>query len=176
MTYRCFTILGSLAISAFLTSSACNIHDNTINIPNATINATTDVDVSNVMPGQDVSVTATVQNVFLVEPTATPPAEHAADASHFQVYLDDTNGTPLLVTAQTTFTVTIPPETKEGNRKLICRVHKHDGAPTSTKFEISITVKVTGTTTDANVTVEVDANTSTGADANPQDASAAEGG
>jgi hypothetical protein len=25
----------------------------------------------------------------------------------------------------------------------VCRVHKHDGTPTDTKFEINITVKVT---------------------------------
>jgi len=158
---------------------ACNIHDNTatVNIPNATINATTDVDVNNVMPEQQVAVSVDVKNVFLIEPSATPPPEHIADAGHIQVYIDDTTTPPVLVTAQTNFNVTIPKETKEGHHKIICRVHKHDGMPTSTTFELSITVKATVTTTtnDGSTTTTVDASVGieVGVSTGPADASAA---
>jgi len=158
---------------------ACNVHDNTatINIPNATINATTDVDVNNVMPEQQVAVSVDVKNVFLVEPSATPPPEHFDDAGHIQVYMDDTTTPPILITAQTNFNVTIPKETKEGHHKIICRVHKHDGTPTSTTFELSITVKatVTTTTSDGSTTTTVDASVGVevGVTTGPADASAA---
>ena len=133
--------------------SACtataNIHDNTINIPDAMVNFTTDADVSNVMPEQTIPIVVMVQNVYLVEPSATPPAEHVADAGHVQIYLDDVTTPPLVVTAQVNVNVTIPAQTPAGNHKLICRVHHHDGTPTDTKFEVSITVKVTVGTVDS---------------------------
>ena len=133
--------------------SACtataNIHDNTINIPDATVNFTTDADVSNVMPEQMIQIVVAVQNVYLVEPSATPPAEHVADAGHLQIYLDDVATPPLVVTAQVNVNVTIPAQTPAGNHKLICRVNHHDGTPTDTKFEVSITVKVTTGTVDS---------------------------
>ena len=134
--------------------AACsaNIHDNTFtaNIPNATVNLTTDADVDNVMPDQMVPLVVTVQNVYLVEPSVTPPPEHVADAGHVQIYLDDVATPPLVVTAQVAVAVTIPTHTPAGPHKLVCRVHKHDGTPTSTKFEINITVKVTVGTVDSD--------------------------
>jgi hypothetical protein len=120
-----------------------DIHDNTVTIPNATVNFTTAADVNNVMPDQTVPVAVTVQNVYLVDPAETPPAEHVADAGHLQIYLDDVSTPPLIITAQVNVDVKIPAQTKAGGHKLICRVHKHDGTATSTKVEISITVKVT---------------------------------
>ena len=126
--------------------------------------ASPDVDVQNIAPAEQVPVTVTLNDkVFLVEPTAVPPAGHETDAGHIQVYMDDTSKPPILVTAVATFNVTIPADTKAGNHKLICRVHKHEtNAPTNIVAEISIVVKVTGTPGDASVTVEFDANTSTG--------------
>jgi hypothetical protein len=130
---------------------ACNVHDNTINatanIPNATLTLTANADVDNVMPSQPLPVTANVQNVFLVEPGATPPPEHAMDAGHLEFHIDDETTPPVLVTAQTMVEVPIPAETKPGKHKIICRVHKHDGEPTDTKFELEITVKVSVTVT-----------------------------
>jgi hypothetical protein len=160
------TILASaslLALAAGLT--ACNVHDNTLNatanIPNATLNVTPDADVQSVMPAQSVPLTVTVQNVTLVEPSATPPAGHESDAGDLEFHLDDESTPPLLVTAQTMVEVPIPPDTKAGPHKIICRVHKHDGTPTDTMFEVDITVKVSvssngdgGVTVDATVTVE----------------------
>ena len=129
---------------------ACNVHDNTLNataiIPNATLNLTADTDVNNVMPSQSVPMTVTVTNVTLVEPTATPPAGHEMDAGHFEFHIDDETTTAVLVTAQTQVQVPIPAATKGGPHKVICRLHKHDGTPTVTKFEIDITVKVSVTT------------------------------
>lgn len=128
---------------------ACNVHDNTINatanIPNATLSVTADTDVNNVMPSQSVPMTVTVTNVTLVEPTATPPAGHEMDAGHFEFHIDDETTSPVLVTAQTQVQVPIPPDTKAGPHKIICRLHKHDGEPTGTTFEVDITVKVSVT-------------------------------
>jgi hypothetical protein len=130
---------------------ACNVHDNTINatanIPNATLNVTADTDVNTVMPSQSVPMTVMVTNVTLVEPTATPPAGHEMDAGHIEFHLDDENTPPLLVTAQTQVQVPIPADTKPGPHKIMCRVHKHDGEPTTTRFEVDITVKVSVTVT-----------------------------
>jgi hypothetical protein len=140
-----------------LAAVACtaNIHDNTItaNIPNAMVNFTTDADVNNVMPDQTIPIVVAVQNVYLIDPSMTPPPEHVMDAGHLQIYLDDVAMPPLLVTAQVNVSVTVPTHTPAGPHKLICRVHKHDGTPTDTKFEINITVHVTVGTSDAGTVV-----------------------
>ena len=142
---------GLLALAAG--SLACNIHDNTLNatavIPNATLNVRADTDVNNVMPSQPVPVTVAVTNVFLVDPSATPPPEHEMDAGHLEFHLDDETTPPLLVTAQTEVQVPIPAETKAGPHKIICRLHKHDGTPTVTEFEVDITIKVSVTASGA---------------------------
>jgi hypothetical protein len=141
--------VGLLALAAV--PFACDVHDNTINatanIPNATLTVTADTDVNTIMPSQSVPMTVTVTNVTLVEPTATPPAGHEDDAGHLEFHLDDETTPPLLVTAQTQVQVPIPADTKAGPHKIICRLHKHDGEATTTKFEVDITVKVTVTTT-----------------------------
>lgn len=162
----------ALPMTAAFTTSACsaNIHDNVINIPNATINATadTDVDVNNVMPDQTVPVTMNVQNVYLIAPEMTPPPEHMMDAGHIRIYMDSTSTPPILITAEAHVNMKIPPETKAGKHKLICRVHRHDGQPTSTKAEVDIDVKVGvsiggdgATTTPDGGTSSADANAAT---------------
>jgi hypothetical protein len=141
-----------------LALAACNIHDNTFtaNIPDATLNVTADADVQNVEPMQSVPMTVEVHNVYLVEPAATPPPEHVEDAGHLEFHLDDESTPPLLVTAQTNVSVTIPANTSPGHHKVICRVHKHDGRPTDTKFDLDINVKVSATASaDGGVSVEV---------------------
>jgi hypothetical protein len=138
-----------LALAAGLV--ACNVHDNTINatanIPNAMLTLTTTADVDNVMPSQPLPVTANVQNVYLIEPSATPPPEHEMDAGHLEYHIDDETMPAVLVTAQTSVEVPIPAETTPGKHKVICRLHKHDGEPTDTKFELEINVKVSVTVT-----------------------------
>ena len=148
MTRIMLLCTGLVALGASLV--ACNVHDNTINatatIPNATLNVTADTDVNNITPSQSVPMTVTVQNVFLVEPTAMVPPDHEMDAGHLEFHLDDETTPPLLVTAQTQVQVPIPADTGAGPHKIICRVHKHDGEATDVKFEVSITVKVSLTT------------------------------
>ncbi len=158
-----------LAVTGSFLVLACSadFHDNVVNIPNATVNATANVDADNVMPEQTVPVALTVTNVYLVEPTATPPAEHVLDAGHVRIYLDDVTTPPLVVTAQVNVDVKIPPQTKAGKHKLICRVHKHDGTATSTKVEVEINVKVTigtgtGGTTGSGGAVGTGGSTATG--------------
>ena len=43
--------------------------------------------------------------------------------------------------------VTIPAGTPPGPHKLRCRVHKHDGTPTTSVTDVSITVVASGGTT-----------------------------
>jgi uncharacterized membrane protein YgcG len=142
---------GLLALAAV--PFACDVHDNTINatanIPHATLNVTADTDVDTVMPSQSVPMTVMVTNVTLVEPTATPPAGHEMDAGHLEFHLDDESTPPLLVTAETQVQVPIPADAKAGHHKIMCRLHKHDGEPTVTMFEVDITVKVSVTETGA---------------------------
>ena len=156
--------VGLLALAAV--PFACNVHDNTINatanIPNATLNVTADTDVNTIMPSQAVPMTVMVTNVTLVEPTATPPAGHEDDAGHHEFHLDDETTAPLLVTAQTQVQVPIPADTKPGSHKIMCRVHKHDGEPTTTRFEVEITVKVSVTVTGAGGTTGTGAGGGTG--------------
>jgi hypothetical protein len=71
------------------------------------------------------------------------------DAGHLEFHMDDETTPPLLVTAETEVQVPVPAETKAGPHKIICRLHKHDGTPTTTVFEVQITVKVSVTTTGA---------------------------
>jgi hypothetical protein len=132
------------ALALCVGSAACtaNIHDNTVSIPNANVSFKTDVDANTITPGEAVPLTMTASGVFLVDPAATPPAEHVADAGHFQIYLDNHDSDPLLITAQLQASVTIPPATPPGGHKLICEVFKHDGTPTTTSFEVNITVTV----------------------------------
>ena len=146
MNPRHFIVFGSMAwigLAVAGCTANTNIHDNNVIIPNATVNFTTSVDVNNVTPDETIPIAVNVQNVYLVDPDVTPPAEHVADAGHLQIYLDDVSTPPLVVTAQVNVDVKIPAQTKAGAHKLICRVHKHDKTPTDTKFEINITVKVT---------------------------------
>jgi hypothetical protein len=138
-----------------ITSAGCNadihdntadVHDNTANIDDAQVEMSTDADPDNVQPGQTVPVTVVAQDVFLISPSATPPSDQTAVAGHLQVYFDDMSTTPLLVTAEKSFSVTIPADAPMGDHKLICRVHKHDGTPTQATFEldIKVTAKVSG--------------------------------
>jgi hypothetical protein len=142
-------ILGAVGFAGV--GCRADIHDNTVNI-NASITAMTDIDTNNVKPGQSIPISVTVSNVFLIEPSQTPPPEHAADAGHIEVFLDDDTTPPLLVTAQVMFSVTVQASTPPGHHKLICRVHKHDGTPTTTRFELNFTVVATvGGTPDSGV-------------------------
>jgi len=152
--------------------TACNVHDNTITIPNATINATADANATAVAPAQQVTVTVTTANLYLIAPDATPPPEHVNDAAQINVYLDSTDTPPLLVTAEAMFNVTIPSTCPAGPHKLICRVHKHDGTPdgtpTSTEQTVDITVTASvGADGGVDVTTSVDANVTTGAGGAP---------
>lgn len=145
-----FNLLPRLALVGLLSAGAvplvaCNGSlDAEIDI-NARINVTTSIDVENVQQGSAVPMTVQVTNVTLVEPSATPPP-NASNPGHLRVYLDDTDETQLLITAQTSFSVNVPAATPPGRHKLICRVHRHDGTPTSTTFELNINVRAMVTT------------------------------
>ena len=157
-TERSNTVSMMALMGLAVASCSANIHDNTIDIRDAKVSLNTNVDANNVAPGQVIPIMLTVEKIYLIDPAMTPPPEHVEDAGHVQVYLDDTSKPPILITAEVNISVTIPPETKAGNHRLICRLHKHDGTPTTTQTEIAIVVKVTVTNGDAGVIVTTDAN------------------
>ncbi len=114
----------------------------TINLKDPQVNITSNANLSSVQPSEQVPVTASAQNVYLCDPSVMPPPADASTAGYFQVYFDDFNGQPILITAQTTFTVTIPANASAGPHKVLCRIHKHDGTPTTAVTELDITVTV----------------------------------
>lgn len=133
-----------LTASACLTLAACSSNSAVPSPGTAMVSVTVgqDFDPTEIMPGQTVPIVATVKNVYLVAPDTTPPAAHVADAGYLQVYLDDdSTGSPMLVTAQTSFDVTIPEETTIGSHQVLCRIYKHDGTPTTAEATVGITVK-----------------------------------
>lgn len=137
-----FAVVGS-ACTADVHDNTLDVHDNNANIDDAKVEFETDTDVNNVQPSQTVHVVVVAEDVFLVEPSATPPADRVNVAGHFQFYFDNMSSEPILVTAQKSVDVTIPAGATPGAHKLICRVHKHDGTPTTATFEIEVTVKAT---------------------------------
>jgi plastocyanin len=135
-------LLVSVACTADIHDNTADVHDNTVNIDDAKVEFTTDADVDNVKAGQPLAIAIIAENVFLVEPGAEPPAGNVKTAGHFQIYFDDFAAAPLVITAQKSVTVTMPATTPPGQHKVICRIHKHDGTPTTATFEIKITITV----------------------------------
>lgn len=138
-------VVGALVSSGALTGCTANVHDNTVSIPNASVQMSTSADTSHVHQGEMMPVQVMVSNVYLVDPGAMVPPDHTDDAGQLAFFIDDDNGSPILVTAQVNVSVTIPQGESEGSHKLICRVQKHDGTPTDTTFSLNFTV-VAGTT------------------------------
>jgi plastocyanin len=136
-------LIAAAACTACVTSAGCRaeIGDINVNIKDPHVTFDTDVDVDNVMQGDTVPIHVEVENVYLVDPNADPPPEHEDDAGHLQIYLDNFDSDPLLITANVEVNVTIPIDTPPGEHTIKCRVHKHDGTPTSAVFELKITVK-----------------------------------
>ena len=139
-------LVGALVGVTPLVACTADIHDNqvegTINLDDINVDMTTDIDVDNVQQGTSMPVNVSVPDtVYLVEPSATVPAEKTEVAAHFQVYIDNVDDPPVSVTASTHIEVKIGDNVPEGDHKLICRLHKHDGTPTESKFELSFKVK-----------------------------------
>jgi hypothetical protein len=138
-------VVGGTACTADIHDNTLDVHDNNANIDDAKVEFETDTDVNSVQASQSIPVVIVAEDVFLVEPTDTPPPDRVNVAGHFQFYFDNMSSEPILVTAQKSVTVSIPAMAAPGPHKLICRVHKHDGTPTQATFEIDVTVKATVT-------------------------------
>ena len=139
-----FRAIFALSIATCCVATAgCHVDELNVNVDDAKINADvdTDVDVNNVRQGDTIPIHMNVENVYLVDPSQDPPADHVKDAGHIQIYLDDFDSDPLLVTAQVDVQVKISESVEPGDHTLKCRVHKHDGSATNAVFEIKIVVK-----------------------------------
>ena len=146
-------LLAALGLLAAAPACTANVHDNTINITDPKVSFDTGVNNGDVKPDQDLPMTVTATNVYLVDPKATPPADHVSDAGHLQFYFDSVDSAPIMITAQVKVTVRVPTAATKGPHKMICRIHKHDGTPTAAIFEVNITVNVTIGATDAGTPV-----------------------
>jgi hypothetical protein len=133
--------MGALFAACAASAGCSGTFNTTVNI-NATIGVTTTVDRDHVQAGTSVPCDIDVMGAYLVEPSATPPPEHVNDAVHVQIYLDDFDSAPLVITASTHVDVTIPAGTHEGPHHLRCRLHKHDGTPTNVEVMVDVTVTV----------------------------------
>src|SRR5579872_4725063 len=130
----------ALAASAPFVACSADIHGNAVTVnATATVTITSSVDLKNVQPGEAMPVHVAVSNVTLVDPNASPPAT-VTDAAYLAFYLDTTDSAPILLTAQVDVTVTIPSTEPDGDHKLFCRVHKHDGTPTTSVSELDFTI------------------------------------
>ena len=138
--------VGLSGCTADVHDNTMDVHDNTANIDDAKVEFETSQDMENVNAGQMVHVTLKAEDVFLIDPSETPPPDRVQVAGHFEFFLDSTSGTSLLVTAEESVDVVIPPTTPAGDHKLICRIDKHDGTPTEATFEMDLTVKASITT------------------------------
>ena len=124
-----------------LGACTADVHDNTANINDAKVKIETTADTDNVTAGSTLHVEVTAEDVYLIEPSMTPPSDRLAVAGHFEFFIDSMSATSVMVTAEESVDVLIPPTTPAGGHKLLCRVDKHDGTPTAATSEIAFTVK-----------------------------------
>jgi hypothetical protein len=134
-------IAGTTACSADVHDNTLDVHDNNANIDNAKVDIETTSDTSSVQAGSTMHVTVMAQDVFLIDPGSEPPADRVKVAGHLEFFIDDTSSTAIMVSAEESVDVVIPPTTPAGDHKLLCRVDKHDGTPTKATAEIDFTVK-----------------------------------
>jgi hypothetical protein len=97
-------------------------------------------DLNDVAPNSDLRVTAKTQNVYLVDPSVTPPPDKARVAGHLQFYVDDSSTPPVLVTSRLDVSIRISANLQRGKHQLIGRVHRHDGSPTKAAMAIAFNV------------------------------------
>jgi len=134
---------GVSGCTADIHDNTADVHDNNANIDDASVEIESTSDMDQVTAGQAVHLDLKAEDVFLVEPSATPPADSVKVAGHFEIFLDTTSSSALLVTAQESVDVTIPASTSMGDHKLLCRIDKHDGTATKATAEIAFTVVAT---------------------------------
>jgi hypothetical protein len=132
-----------LACTADIHDNTADIHDNEANIDEAEVDMSSDTDLDEVKPSQVVQVEVTAQDVFLIDPSETPPPDRVEVAGHFQFYFDSMSSEPILITAEKSVSVTLPATAAAGDHKLICRVHKHDGTPTQATVELDLKIVAT---------------------------------
>lgn len=131
---------GVSGCTADIHDNTADVHDNNANIEDASVELDSTSDMDNVTPGQTVHLTIKAEDVFLIDPGETPPSDRVKVAGHFEIFLDSTSSTALLVTAEESIDVTIPAGTSPGDHKLLCRVNKHDGTATQATSELKLTV------------------------------------
>ena len=133
-------LAGASGCTANVHDNTADIHDNNANIDDAEVSMESTSDMDNVQAGTTVHLDIEAQDVHLVDPSETPAATDVKVAGHFEIFLDTTSSTALLVTAEQSVDVMIPASTPAGKHKLLCQVDKHDGTATKATSELDLTV------------------------------------
>lgn len=89
-----------------------------------------------VQPEDEIRITVSVQGFAL--DGAKIGAESEPGSGHYHVYLGDTEGTPLLVSADVSAVVTVPADVTDGTHSLRIQLRNHDHSP----LELPVEVKV----------------------------------
>src|SRR6187402_183917 len=91
--------IAPIACTADIHDNTADVHDNNANIDDAAVEVDTDDDMEAVTPSQAIQLNISAEDVYLIDPSETPPSDRVEVAGHFQIYLDSTSGEPLLITA-----------------------------------------------------------------------------
>jgi len=136
------TLVGLVALSVGSATCGTEFPLDSANGPTAsTIHVTTNADLTNVHASQSLALMIDATNLILVAPDDTPPPGQETAAVYLEFHLDDETSPPLLVTAATRVSVTIPADTTVGPHDIICRAHQHaDGSPTDVMYGLPIDV------------------------------------
>jgi hypothetical protein len=158
---RC-AICGALAVCPALAACTADVHDNTLNasVPGG-LTFTTSADVNNVKPGEsipchaessgnagggstasgsDAGASPVTDGSAAADAAQPPPAQTQTTTNVYQIFIDTLSDTPLMVSTQVDFNVTIPANISAGAHKLICRLAHSDGTPTNVITSIDIKV------------------------------------
>ena len=89
-----------------------------------------------VQPGDEIRITVNVTG-FVLDGTRMG-AETAPGSGHYHVYLGDSQGEPLLVSADGSASVTVPADVTDGTHSLRVQLRNHDHSPLDPPVETTV--------------------------------------
>ena len=89
-----------------------------------------------VQPGDEIRITVSVTG-FALDGTKVG-AETVPDSGHYHVYLGDTQGEPLLVSAERSAIVKVPADVTDGTHSLRVQLRNHDHSPLDPPVETTV--------------------------------------
>ena len=89
-----------------------------------------------VQPDDEIRITVSVEG-FVLDGTKIG-AESEPGSGHYHAYLGDTEGTPLLVSADSSAVVTVPADVTDGTHSLRIQLRNHDHSPLDPPVETKV--------------------------------------